>query len=239
MQENQLHKRSGLYSHPNVFIEDHINRCLELMNFYIEEVPLLVKETRTAITISTALHDFGKCTLYFQEYMKALMEGKKPKANKLKEHAFLSGVYTFHCIKDTMDDIQLLLFSFVACRRHHTNPVSFFEETSIIAEEEIDFLIRQTESIDETRTNVFLSNLNLPEEMKKTIYFDKSRFIKSLSDTLKEIKKLRREVRKCKTEIGDFIRFQYIFSLLLDSDKTEAGAKPFRPERIEKIPGKL
>ena len=229
---------SGIYSHPNVFIENHINRCLELMNFYMEEVPILYEDTKTATTISTALHDFGKCTSYFQEYMRALMEGKKPKREKLREHAFLSGVYTFYKLRDLVEDTYLLLFSFVAVKRHHTNPVSLYDEISLSIKEDIEFLQKQVESIDEERTNVFLSNLSLPKSLKDAIYFDKSTFLRALEDILKDIKKLRREVRKCKTGVKDFIRFQYIFSLLLDSDKTEAGAKPFRPERIEKIPPK-
>ena len=231
-----MEARSGIYSHPYVLIEDHINRCLELMNFYMEEVPILDEDTKTAITVSTALHDFGKCTSYFQDYMRALMEDKKPKREKLREHAFLSGVYTFYKLRDLVEDPYLLLFSFVAVKRHHTNLYSFYEETSILVEEEIDILQRQVESINEGKTNIFLSNLNLPESLKKAILFDKSTFLRSLEDTLKDIKKLRRKVRKCRTDIRDFIRFQYIFSLLLDSDKTEVGAKPFRPERIEDIP---
>ena len=233
-----MEARSGIYSHPHVLIEDHINRCLDLMNFYIEKVPILDGATKTAITVSTALHDFGKCTSYFQDYMRALMEGRKPRREKLREHAFLSGVYTFYKLRDLVEDPYLLLFSFVAVKRHHTNPSSFYEETSIPVEEEIDTLQRQIESIDESRANVFLSNLNLPENLKERILFDRSAFLRSLEDILKDIRKLRREVRKCRTDIRDFIRFQYIFSLILDSDKTEAGAKPFRPERIEEIPPK-
>ncbi|EDP75372.1 CRISPR-associated helicase/endonuclease Cas3 [Hydrogenivirga sp. 128-5-R1-1] len=232
-----MQAKSELYSHPSVFIEDHINRCLELMNFYMEEVPLLDNETKTTIAVSTALHDFGKCTSYFQEYMRALMEGVRPKTDRLKEHAFLSGVYTFYSLKELVDDPHLFLFSFVACKRHHTNPYSFTEETSII-DEDLEFLKKQIESIDEGKANIFLSNLNLPEPVKDAVYFKKREFLDNLPDVLGEIKRLKRDVRKCKTEIKDFVKFQYIFSLILDSDKTEAGAKPFRPERVEKIPPK-
>ncbi len=232
-----MEAKSGLYSHPNVFIEDHINRCLELMNFYMEEAPILDNETKTTITVSTALHDFGKCTSYFQDYMRALMEGIKPKTDRLKEHAFLSGVYAFYSLKKLVNDPYLLLFSFIACKRHHTNPCSFTEETSII-DEDREFLKKQIGSIDDEKTYIFLSNLNLPESLKEAIYFNKKEFLDNLPDILKEIKRLKRDVRKCKTEIKDFVRFQYIFSLILDSDKTEAGAKPFRPERVKEIPPK-
>ncbi len=232
-----MQAKSELYSHPSVFIEDHINRCLELMNFYMEEVPLLDNETKTTIAVSTALHDFGKCTSYFQEYMRALMEGVRPKTDRLKEHAFLSGVYTFYILKDLVDDPYILLFSFVTCRRHHTDPYSFSEETSII-DDHLEFLKKQIESINEDKVNIFLSNLNLPESLKEAIHFNKKEFLDNLPDILKEIKRLKRNVRRCKTEIKDFVKFQYIFSLILDSDKTEAGAKPFKPERVEKIPPK-
>ncbi len=232
-----MQAKSELYSHPSVFIEDHINRCLELMNFYMEEVPLLDNETKTTIAVSTALHDFGKCTSYFQDYMKTLMEGIKPKTDRLKEHAFLSGVYTFYALKDLVNDPYLYLFSFIACKRHHTNPYSFTEETSII-DEDLDLLQKQIESIDEGKANIFLSNLNLPKPVRDAIYFKKREFMDNLHDILKEIKRLKRNVKKCKTEIKDFVKFQYIFSLILDSDKTEAGAKPFKPERVEKIPPK-
>jgi len=239
MRKNKADKKSGLYSHPNVFIEDHINRCLELMHFYIEEIPLLTEEIKIAVTISTALHDFGKCTSYFQEYMKALMEGKKPRVGKLKEHSFLSAVYTLYCLKSLINDPYILLFSFVACKRHHSNPYSFYEETSIDKElktELLDNLSKQVNSIDEEKTNVFLNNLTIEENIKEAIRFDKNSFLNALPEILKEIKKFRRDIRKCKTGIKDFIIFQYIFSLLLDSDKTEAGAKPFKPERVRDMP---
>ncbi len=93
----------------------------------------------------------------------------------------------------------------------------------------------QVRSIDEERTNVFISNLSLKEEVKEAISFNKTAFLNSLPDTLKEIKRFKRHIRKCTANIKDFITFQYLFSLVLDSDKTEAGAKPFKPKRIKEI----
>ncbi len=239
MQKDKIEKKSKLYSHPYIFIEDHINRCLDLMYFYMEGTPILNEEFKTTAIISTAFHDFGKCTSYFQEYMKALMEGERPKVGRLKEHAFLSAVYTFYCLKNLITDPLLLFFSYVVCKRHHTNLRSFYEEASIDLKSEAEFLEIQVENINEERTNIFISNLNIPKELKEAIYFNKTSFLSSLSDILKEIKKFRRNIRKCVTEVKDFITFQYLFSLILDSDKTEAGAKPFKPERIKEIPSKV
>ncbi len=163
------------------------------------------------------------------------MEGNKPKGGHLKEHAFLSAIYTFYCLKNLIEDRHLLVFSYVACKRHHTNLHSFYEEASIGLESELKFLITQAKSIDEKRTNIFISNLNLPEEMKETIHFNKTTFLDSLPNIVKEIKSFRKDIRKCKANIKEFITFQYLFSLILDADKTEAGAKPFKPERVEKI----
>lgn len=223
--------KSGLYSHPGIFIEDHINRCLELMNFYLQrELPLVSDEFILTARLSVALHDFGKCTKYFQDYITG-----KGRRSRLSEHSLISGIYTYYCIKKLIKNLKLLSFSFIACKRHHSDPESFTNEFAF-NEEEIELLMKQLESINQEKTNIFISNLTLPEDVKDSLFFNKGEFMKQLPELIKEIKSFRKIFRGCESGLEDFIKFQYIFSLLLDSDKTEAGAKSFIPERIGNIP---
>ncbi|HEK25351.1 MAG TPA: CRISPR-associated helicase Cas3' [Hydrogenobaculum sp.] len=230
--------KSGIYSHPNVYIEDHINRCIELLEFYIQENHLTDDDFIKALKTSLALHDFGKFTTYFQTYIKK--EDIHVKDKRLKEHSLISGVYTFYCLRKFVDNKTYQAFSFVACKRHHTNPKAFADEFSI-PKEDIDIIKKQIESIDEEKFNIFVENLKLSEDIKKQIYLKKEAFCNDIDNTIKDLMAFRRDFRKdvisnkCKYDLIDFIRFQYIYSLILDADKTEAGAKPFIPKRLEDI----
>ncbi len=223
--------KSGLYSHPDVFIEDHINRCLELAHFFLnQKLPFLTEEIYKAILIAIALHDFGKTTSYFQDYIK----GTKSEKSRLATHSFISGVYAYYVSKKFLKNEILPFFLYVICKRHHSNLDGFvLEAESVINKEE--FILKQLEAIDEEKCNIFIKNLNLPEEIKKGLFFSKKEFAEALEDTIKEIKKFRKSFRK-KQSIKNYLLFQYIFSLVLDADKTEAGAKPFTPKRYDHIP---
>lgn len=226
-----METKSGIYSHPGIFIEDHINRCLELLSFYLQrELPLISAEFVLSATLSVALHDFGKCTKYFQDYITG-----KGRRSEFSNHSLLSAVYTYYCAKKLISDPKLLSFSFVACKSHHTDPKSFTKEFKF-DEDEIECLNKQIKSIDQERTNIFISNLNLPENVKKNLFLSKEEFMNKLLEIVEEIKNFRKSFRKCESKIEDFVKFQYLFSLLLDSDKTEAGAKSFTPKRVSCIP---
>jgi len=243
---SEIEKRdvnSGLFSHPFVYIEDHVNRCLELANFFLtKNVPLLSEELNTAIQLAVALHDFGKTTAYFQEYIRAKMEGKHFKSpyfekKKLTDHALLGSVYAFYISKKLLQNELLPFFVFIACKRHHTNLKTFLLEASEVKEEE-SFLRKQAETIEEDKVNIFFTKLSLPKEIKKVLLFKKDKFLSKLGEILTDIERYRKYFREtlkgeCRTTIKDYFIFQYIFSLLLDADKTEAGAKPFIPKRFE------
>ena len=226
-----METKSGLYSHPGIFIEDHINRCLELLSFNLQrKLPLISDEFVLSATLSVALHDFGKCTKYFQDYITG-----KERRSEFSKHSLLSAVYTYYCAKKLISDPKLLSFSFVACKSHHTDPMSFTSEFAF-DEDEIERLEKQIKSIDQEKTNIFISNLKLPENVKKSLFLNKEEFMNKLREIVKEIKSFRKSFRECESKIEDFVKFQYLFSLLLDSDKTEAGAKSFTPERVSCIP---
>jgi CRISPR-associated endonuclease/helicase Cas3 len=232
-----METKSGLYSHPCIFIEDHTNKCLDLLNFYLQRgVSIADGNFIISAIVLTALHDFGKGTKYFQDYITG-----KTKKSKLSEHSLISSIYVFHCIKNILPDQDLLAaFSFVACKRHHTDPNSFIDEFAF-DDRDIRHLQKQVDSINQEKTNIYITNLNLLEDLKKNIFFDKEKFKKELFELTEEISSFRSFFRqnifkRSISELCDFIKFQYLFSLLLDSDKTEAGARSFIPKRISHIP---
>jgi len=217
-------EKSGIFSHPDIYIEDHINRCLEILNFYLQEIPLIDENLKKAIKISVALHDFGKATSFFQKYITG--EGEKTEKT---EHSFLSGIYTLYKVNQILKDDKLSLFSFVACKRHHTNPTNFLEE-AYIPEKKIEILKKQIKSINEQAFNTFINNLNLEDDLKKELYLDKEAFLKELPNIKIKLVDFRLTLHDA-GKLEDFLKFQYIYSLVLDADKTEAGAKPYTPKR--------
>jgi len=234
-------EKSGIYSHPNVFIEDHINRCIELLDFYIQQNNLTKDDDDFLKTIKTtlALHDFGKFTTYFQDHIKnGSINSKDKTLKKLKEHSLLSGIYAYYCLKKFVDNKTYQAFAFIACKRHHTNPKSFSYEFDI---KDVDIIKRQIETIEENKFNIFVKNLHLDDNIKDHIRFDKESFDADIDKTIEEIKHLEINFigdnfgEEEKNTLTDFIKFQYIYSLILDADKTEAGAKPFIPKRINDI----
>ncbi|GAB6078501.1 CRISPR-associated helicase Cas3' [Hydrogenobaculum acidophilum] len=230
--------KSGIYSHPDVYIEDHINRCIELLEFYIQKNNLMDDDFVKAVKTSLALHDFGKFTTYFQTYIKK--ENDKAIDKRLKEHSLISGVYAFYCLKNLVSNKSYQAFAFVACKRHHTNPKAFINEF-YIPQEDVNTIKKQLESINQDKFNIFVDNLNLPKDIKTNIYLNKEEFKNNIDIIAKELMAFKKDFRKdvisnkCKYDLRDFVRFQYIYSLILDADKTEAGAKPFKPKRIENI----
>lgn len=75
---------SSLLSHPNKYLEDHINGCLKVFRNNINGLNIdkkLIKATEIAIVC----HDIGKATEYFQEYIK----GQNNKKTHLSNHSLL------------------------------------------------------------------------------------------------------------------------------------------------------
>jgi len=200
---------SGLYSHPNVFMEDHINGVIKIAKqLYGENIP-------EWFYIPLAFHDFGKSTKYFQEY---IVSGMK---TEFSDHSYLSAVYCLN-LAYSLGFNDRLAECFLYPLKHHTDlkeRKNTFD--NLLSKERRDILLKQIEAIEVEKFNRFVELLDIPESIK-----NKALLGKEVLDRLKSIveKHLERIVGGLKLKKGLF-DFNLFFSILLDADKTQAGSK--------------
>jgi CRISPR-associated endonuclease/helicase Cas3 len=209
--------KSGLYSHPNVFLEDHINGVIEIARQILGEIP-------EWFYIPLAFHDFGKATRYFQDYIQT---GEKTR-KELTNHSYLSAVFCVY-VASKLGFEDRLVESFIFPLKHHTD-LKNLEGTlrDIIKDSTIDILKKQIESLDIDGFERFVQNIEIPKSIKDFLL--RQNTLQNLKKDLREF--LDKEIdrtwtsvrRKIKKERVNFYEFNFYFSVLLDADKTQAGS---------------
>jgi len=209
--------KSGLYSHPNVFLEDHINGVIEIARQILGEIP-------EWFYIPLAFHDFGKATRYFQDYIQT---GEKTR-KELTNHSYLSAVFCVN-VASKLGFEDRLVESFIFPLKHHTD-LKNLEGTlrDIIKDSTIDILKKQIESLDIDGFERFVQNIEIPKSIKDFLL--RQNTLQNLKKDLREF--LDKEIdrtwtsvrRKIKKERVNFYEFNFYFSVLLDADKTQAGS---------------
>jgi CRISPR-associated endonuclease/helicase Cas3 len=200
---------SGLYSHPNVFMEDHINGVVKIAKqLYGENIP-------EWFYIPLAFHDFGKSTKYFQDY---ILGGRK---TKFSDHSYLSALYCLN-LAHSLGFKDRLIECFLYPLKHHTD-LKGLKNTldDLISKERKDILLEQIEAVEVEKFNRFVELLNIPENIKNKAILGED-VLNRLSLIVEKL--LERIVGGLKLEKGLF-DFNLFFSVLLDADKTQAGSK--------------
>jgi len=231
---------SDLYSHPGVLLEEHTNRVLDLARRLLQEgaLPLWAEPPRRSLLeLAVALHDFGKATAYFQ----AVLRGER-RRDTYSRHAHLSALFFLHRAIVWEQAVgknlpwDALLFAYLAVKRHHTNLLSVYAELVAPQGRDLEVLEEQIRSIPPNKANVFLQTLDLPLNLKATLRFEPDVFIAWVREKVGAVfRGWRRQWRRWLREQEDasaFFQFLYGFSLLLDADKLEAGAKAHLPARV-------
>ncbi len=154
------------------------------------------------------LHDFGKYTSYFQNYL-----CNNDLANKrLKQHARIGSYLIYNKIKSI--DEKLALIGYFVIKNHHSNLQDIVS----------DYLFLETTRID--LEDVFKSQKN--DLGQKIDIIQKELSISNLKDlTVFPESKIRRKVknnfRKNDITIENYYLINYLFSLLIESDKLDAS----------------
>lgn len=226
---------SKLYSHPNKLLEDHLLNVARISthnliaspvkNIYNYDKSILHQLVKTC----GLCHDIGKSTDYFQKYLFADEKDKKKfKAMPETQHGLLSAVVAFYAAKTEFvenEDLQseekafLSFAAFWIVRKHHGNLEDIINEAAI-SDSDRAVLEKQIKSIDETRLSILTDKLKLAglkQSLTKSIMLE---WVNLIGD---ELKKLRRRFRKLEREksISPYLLINYIFSLLIDADKSE------------------
>lgn len=226
---------SKLYSHPNKLLEEHLLNVARISthnliaspveNIYNYDKTILCQLVKTC----SLCHDIGKSTDYFQKYLFAEEKSKKKfKAMPETQHGLLSAVVAFYAAKTEFvenEDLQseekafLSFAAFWIVRKHHGNLEDIINEAAI-SDSDRAVLEKQIESIDEARLSILndkLQSAGLKQSLTKSIMLE---WVSLIGD---ELKKLRRRFRKLEHEksISPYLLINYIFSLLIDADKSE------------------
>lgn len=222
---------SSLYSHPNKYLEDHLSGSAHLIEKFSDEssTNLLDDKLISRLTKVIALcHDLGKSTRYFQDYLSADdSEKKNMKSMKETHHSLISAVIAFFVIKEEIskhaayNDVKTLLpfIAYIVVKKHHGNLNDVVTEASL-DDSDIDTMKSQLQSIDEEKFSILSDNLvkaGLDVKLdKNTINY----YIENIKNELRNVKRYIRRINE-KSDLSYYILINYIFSLLIDSDKSE------------------
>jgi len=219
---------SELYSHPGKPLEEHLVNVARLAEMNLEQCPTdifkgIERELlfRT-IRIAALCHDIGKATVYFQNYLFA-PEGEKAKLKARREtnHGLLSAVAAFFVAKNQLEEKDPLLpfVIFLAVKKHHGDFEDVVYEAAV-EEKDVEILLRQVESIDEKKIEILsikLQEAGLGQKITGDVLRE---WVKILPDELGNVRRKLRKFGRQKS-ISPYLLTNFVFSLLIDADKSE------------------
>lgn len=240
---------SDLYSHPGKYLEKHLIGCSRLVDKFIKEsdTNLMAKNILPRVTsIISLCHDLGKSTSYFQTYLDAKANDKKKfKGMKETHHSLISAVICYFIVKNEVekynleDDERMLIpfISYIVIKKHHGNLDDIMNEAAI-EDEDIETMKKQLESIDMNRFKILNENLN---SMGLNADLNKENVYTYITHIKEELRRLRRILRKIdkRKDISKYIYINYVFSLLIDSDKSEVVVGDNVERREINLPGDI
>ncbi len=253
--ENESHSFS-LLSHPNKLLIDHLKNVGVIASKTVADKSLNIAEAdllRDMAYMIGVTHDFGKATKFFQKYIVEKDEKRRRslKAMETTHHGLLSALFTYSVVKDYLRQAKiegslaeyLPVISFMIVKRHHGNLSNATDETSDVnpANEDVLRLAEaQIDTIDRTELGKILStllsegNINLKIDIDNTINY-------ILHDIMKDIGRKERLMLLQLSDNDDIYPYfinQFLYSILIDADKTDAGLGGISFERLD-LPGNL
>lgn len=239
---------SNLLARPEKLLRDHIQRVSELCSSLCLESKLNLdsinlKQDKMARTLELIgwCHDFGKATLFFQEYIHEKDDQQKRRLKNKKEthHSLISAVFTYYvlknscCTSDTDLDEVLPLIGYLVVKRHHGNLKNIMQEIRDLVQdnEKQELLKKQVESISKKDLVDLYKNVFSEEFL--------SSFINDLDLVFEQIKRSRRHLKGFLKagKLFPAILLCYSYSILLQADKEHASG--ISVKRCEPIPDNL
>lgn len=239
-----------LLSHPGKRLIDHLRNVGVIASNTVANRSLNIPEAnllRDMAYIIGITHDFGKATEFFQKYIIEKDEKKRRslKAMETTHHGLLSAFFTYSVVKEYLKQYKieggisehLPITSFMAVKRHHGNLLNAMDEISDVDADDEDVLRtaeKQIETIDMTELGDIFSNLISEGNINLDIDINN---IKNyiLHDILTDIAEERRLIRHLsdKDDIYPYFINQFLYSALIDADKTDAGLDGINLERLD------
>ena len=220
---------SELYSHPGKLLKDHLLNVYRLGMKKFDSKKLHfhnLDQVRCMTEIALITHDLGKANKYFQRKLELETEGKTDNDEYLKltqsgrnlsNHSLLSALFTYYIAKESgLDDLQALITLFIVYKHH--GDLLDFKTTVDLKVKDWRLLEKQFETLDLIKLQDILDVINLPIDIKKLSFED-------LKDRLsgRKFRKMFRKLRRKSLEDEEiYLLVNYIFSILISSDKAEA-----------------
>jgi len=213
---------SNLYSHPNKLLEDHLIGVSKLTTFFLSEKPQKIRDELTDVSLIIALtHDLGKASNYFQRYLFA----EEKEVAKLKgeaRHSLFSSICSYYIVKGIKPNNLYPFFAFLTVLRHHGDLRDVLDEASYFDDKEAGLLHKQIESINNENFAILADKLHkngLPLLLNKEII---NQWINGFD---KEMRVVKKEIRKLESEVSNYIILNLLYSILLDADKSDVVIK--------------
>lgn len=224
-----------LLSHPNYPLEKHVQGVLDQIEIFYREKQLssiYMNDLNNISTIIGLFHDFGKATVYFQQYIRK--ENIESIPSQLKNHSLVSAFILYQFLKNEVKfrikDERLIIIAFLIVKRHHGQLSNWLEEFKQFSDEIKEQLVKQINSIDFQLLNETFQSFRFYKPLSRDNCL---RWIDELFD---ESRKIRRKIMKYNREkvpIQLYVQYIFLFSILIDADKSEAGIiqREFFPKR--------
>jgi CRISPR-associated endonuclease/helicase Cas3 len=239
-----------LKSHPDKLLRDHLHRVGELSKKTVTDKSLNIDDVgllEDAAYLIGITHDLGKATKFFQEYIKETNEKKKKslKAKDITHHGLLSAFFTYAVIKEYLSQTgrkgglaeYLPIMSFLAVKRHHGNRLNAMDEIKDVdadKEKIMKLAKEQIDSIDREEICEILTWLLSEENINLKINIDNIiNYVQN--DEIRDIRRKEKGFVRGLYEKGDLYPYfisQFIYSALLDADKTDAGLDGINLDRL-------
>lgn len=210
-----------LLSHPGKPLLDHLKNV-----FLIGDCILMRKKTgfenfseedvRELNRLNLLTHDLGKATSYFQYYIRSVDSNSQK--NDEKRHGLLSGVLSFKIVNTVMKNEILAFLSYMVVSKHHGELDNFANFISVLSGDEKNktLLKQQFESIDRGKLQEVITGLGIDFDISNYTVDEFGNDIDYLTS-----RKVRNKVKEL-MGFETFLLINFLFSLLIFSDKLEA-----------------
>lgn len=244
---------SDLRSHPDKLLIDHLKNVGKLSGDTVAGKRLNLEDASflsEAAYIIGVTHDLGKATAFFQEYI-IEKDQKKKKALKAKEtthHGPLSALFTYKIITEYLNQSEkggwlaeyLPILSFMAVKRHHGNLINamgeidevYSEKEKIlkVAQEQIKAMDR--DKVEEILQKLLRDEIGIKIDLNSIINYILNDAIRDIS--LRDSQLILDLVDR--TDLNIYFVMQFLYSALLDADKTDAGLDGINLARLDLSP---
>ncbi|MGD9489463.1 MAG: CRISPR-associated helicase Cas3' [Calditrichaceae bacterium] len=214
-----------LLSHPDRLLADHLSSVCKTALKRFDALPFRFDgyfdrhKLRTVLEYACLLHDMGKATTAFQEYIESPATAEASEsARRKRRHGLISSLITLIYLQEQFpDDPVYAAFGLIMVRRHHGDLKDLDELFTIIPDDR-NLCMEQSRSLSYPELSEILKMNGFKEEFSEEKIVSG---IKDLFDNRFFFKQFRRKVAR-NLSLDDYFALNLLYSLLLEADKDDA-----------------